>query len=152
MTLLRDAQKYEPRDRFIEPISRESVRHRTARRYQRQLPATCAHERLRRSSDLSCDPFRRADFFRACAPAWRFLMSRLALIVENSFRASGKGFFYRDSSRALRVLTDLSRGKKLRFLPRHNHPVRILPVDTKRQFNLFSSKIRQSRCIRFHSS
>lgn len=27
MALLRGAQKYEPRDRFIEPISRESVRH-----------------------------------------------------------------------------------------------------------------------------
>lgn len=37
------AQKYELWDRFIEPIPLESVRHRTARRYQRQLPATCAH-------------------------------------------------------------------------------------------------------------
>jgi len=48
MSLLRAKiqAKIRARDRFIEPISRESVRHRMARRYQRQLPATCVHEPL----------------------------------------------------------------------------------------------------------
>lgn len=65
--LLRSAQKYELRDRFIEPIPLESVRHHTARRYQRQLPATCARGAHHlRSSGPSSDPFVALIFFFPC--------------------------------------------------------------------------------------